>query len=163
MARLFEELMTHEIKKVSNSSDLGEIINLEILNWYQLMMLMWDKRLKEGLGKEIPADANPSMEYDGPPLIMVDALRTGLYGNEPLNLKVRVMGKPESVTLFYRPLGKGRHESIQLTHIGRGLFLITVPPQQDDFEYYLEARISTGNIVYPVTAPDLSQTVIIMK
>ena len=34
MARLFEKLMTHEIKKVSNSSDLGEIINLEILYSY---------------------------------------------------------------------------------------------------------------------------------
>ena len=104
-----------------------------------------------------------SMEYDGPPLIMVDALRTSLYGNEPLNLKVRVMGKPESVTLFYRPLGKGKYESKQLTHIGRGLFLITVPPQQNDFEYYLEAQISTGNIVYPVTAPNLNQTVIVIK
>jgi len=163
MARVFEKLMLHEIRKVSNSSDLGEIMNLEILNWYQLMMLKWDKRLEEGLGKEIPADANPSMEYDGPPLIMVDALQTSLYANEPLNSRVRVMGKPESVTVFYRPLGEGEYESKELTHIARGVYSLTLRPQPDDFEYYLEARISTGNIVYPVTAPNLNQTVIVMK
>jgi len=163
MARLFEELMTHEIKKVSNSSDLGEIINLEILNWYQLMMLRWDKRLKEGLGKEIPTDGNPSMEYDGPPLIMVDALQTSLYANEPLNLKVRVMGKPESVTLFYRPLGKGNYKSKQLTHIARGVYSLTLSPRPNDFEYYLQAQLPKVKIVYPAAAPNLNQTVIVIK
>ena len=155
--------MTHEIKKVSNSSDLGEIINLETLNWYQLVMLKWDKRLKKGLGKEIPADANPSMKYNGPPLIIVDALRTSLYRNKPLNLKVRVMGKPVSVTIHYRPLGEGKYESSELTHVARGVYALTLPPQPGDFEYYLEAQTSTEKVVYPLTAPNINLTVIVIK
>lgn len=113
---------------ISKDGIHGEIINLEILNWYQLVMLKWDKRLKEGLGKEIPADANPSMEYDGPPFIMVDSVRTNLYGNEPLKLKVRDIGELESVILFYRPLGKGKYKLKKLTHVDRGLYKITLPP-----------------------------------
>jgi hypothetical protein len=163
MARSFEKLMTHEIKKISNSSDLGEIINLEILNWYQLMMLKWDTKLKEGLGKEIPADANPSMEYNGPPVMMVDAIRTNLYGDESLNLKVRIIGKPDSVTIYYRSLGEGKYKSKALTHIARGVYALTLPPQPGDFEYYLEAQTSADQIVYPVTAPNQNQTVVVIK
>ncbi|MHC4438314.1 MAG: alpha-glucuronidase family glycosyl hydrolase [Planctomycetota bacterium] len=162
MARSFGKLMTHEIKKVSNSSDLGEIINLEILNWYQLMMLRWDTKLKEGLGKEIPADANPSIEYNGPPVMMVDAIRTNLYGDEPLNLKVRIIGKPDSVTIYYRSLGEGKYQSKVLTHIARGVYALTLPPQPGDFEYYLEAQSSSDKVVYPVTAPNLNQTVVVI-
>jgi hypothetical protein len=163
MARLFEELIKHEIEKASNSSDLGEIINLEILNWYQLVRLKWDEKMKKGLGREIPASANPSMEYDGKPLIMVDALRTSLYENESLRLKARVMGKPRIITLLYRPLGKGKYQSKQFHNIGRGVFSVTLPPQQSDFEYYIEAEVLTGNIVYPATAPNLNQTIIVIK
>jgi hypothetical protein len=86
-----------------------------------------------------------------------------LYGNEPLNLKVRVMGKPESVTLFYRPLGKGKYESKQLTHIARGVYSLTLPPQPNDFEYYIQAQLPKVKIVYPAAALELNQTVIVMK
>ena len=39
MARLFEGMMRLHLEKVTNASDLGEIVNLEILNWHQLMVL----------------------------------------------------------------------------------------------------------------------------
>lgn len=59
--------------------------------------------------------------------------------------------------------GKGTHKSKQLTHIARGVYSLTLPPQPNDLEYYIQAQISTGNIVCPLTAPNLNQTVIIIK
>ena len=162
MARLWEDLMTAQIRKVFNSSDLGEIINLEILNWHQLVVLTWDEQMKAGLGTEIPDDANPSMRYTGPPLMAVDAARSMLYTDEPWRLKVRVMGNPHSVTVHYRPLGEGRYASQTLTHVARGVYMLALPPQSDDFEYYLEAQISAEKVVYPATAPNLNQTVIVI-
>jgi len=163
MARLWEDLMNFQIQKISNASDLGEIINLEVLNWYQLVMQKWDDKMRDGLGMEIPADANPSMEYGGPPVMAVDAVRSSLYEGEPLRLKVRVMGEPDAVTVFYRPLGADKYQSQKLTHIARGVYSLTLPPQKEDFEYYLEAQTSPKNVVYPPTAPGLSQTVLILR
>lgn len=162
MARLYEKVMLHEIQKVSNSSDLGEIINLEILNWHQLVVLKWDKRMTKGLGEAIPDDANPSMQYNGQPLMTVDSLQTSLDKHEPLNLKVRAMGNPDSISLFYRPLGTGNFKSAKLNHIARGVFQLRLQPQKDDFEFYLRADLSQGNLLYPETAPDINQTVIVM-
>jgi hypothetical protein len=163
MARLWEDLMTVQIQKVFNSSDLGEIINLEILNWHQLVELTWDERMKDGLGAEIPDDANPAMRYSGPPLIVVDAVRSMLYADEPLRLKARVMGHPDSVTIHYRPMGEGEYESRTFARVARGVYMLTLPSQPGDFEYYLEARTSAEKIVYPVTAPNLNQTVVVLK
>jgi hypothetical protein len=163
MARLWEDLMTVQIQKVSNSSDLGEIINLEILNWHQLVELKWDEQMKDGLGTEIPDDANPTMRYSGSPLMAVDAERSMLYADEPLCLKVRVMGNPDSVRIHRRSLGEGEYESQTLAHVARGVYALTLPPQPRDFEYYLEAQMPGEKIVHPVTAPNLNQTVIVVR
>jgi hypothetical protein len=163
MARLWEELMAVQIQKVFNSSDLGEIINLEILNWHQLVELKWDERMKYGLDAEIPDDANPGMRYSGPLLIAVDAVRSMLYEDEPLHLKARVMGNPDSVVIHYRSLGEGEYESQELTHVARGVYALTLPPQPGDFEYYLEAQTDAEKVAHPVTAPNLSQTVVVLK
>jgi hypothetical protein len=162
MARLWEDLMTVQIRKVFNSSDLGEIINLEILNWHQLVVLEWDERMRGGLGMEIPEDADPTMKYLGPPLIAVDAHRSMLYAGEPLRLKVRVMGNPDAVQVHYRPLGEGKYTSEVLTQVARGVYEVTLPPPPEDFEYYVQAQTSAGKVVHPVTAPDLNQTVVVI-
>lgn len=160
LARLFEELMTLQIQKVVNSSDLGEIINLEVLNWYQLMMLRWDDIMSEGLGT-IPADADPSTEYRGPAFVRVTPARTQMYSDETLELTVLIMGDPTSASLFYRSLGTGEFQSIELKHEGRAVYSIALPVMEDDFEYYVEAQTPTGDVVFPATAPDLNQTVIV--
>jgi len=163
MARLWGDLMTVQIQKVFNCSDLGEIINLEILNWHQLVELKWDERMKRGLGADMPADANPRMTYEGPLLMTVDTRRSMLYEDESLRLKVRVMGHPESVTIHHRPLGEGLYTARALTDVARGVYELTLPPQAGDFEYYVEAQTPKEKVVYPVTAPNLNQTVVVLK
>lgn len=158
MAGLFEEIMKYEIEKATNVSDLGEIINLEVLNWYQLVQLKWDQKMKDGLGREIPASANPAMEYNGKNRIIVDANRTGLYEDESLKLTARIPGNPGDLTLFYRSLGEGEYKTKQFTNAGRGVYEISLAPQHQDFEYYIDA----GNVLFPASAPEQNQTVVII-
>jgi hypothetical protein len=71
---------------------LGEIVNLEILNWHQLVVLKWDKQLGRGLGKPIPDSANPSSVYDGATLIRVLGTETHTNKGQPLDLSVIALG-----------------------------------------------------------------------
>ena len=165
MAQLWEQIMTLQIEKVTNSSDLGEILNLEILNWKQLMINKWDDALKEGLGKEIPDSANPSRVYMGDPFIRATPTRTHIYKGEALELKVWMLGGPDQATLYYRPLGGDEYNALPLIPVARGVYKVTIPEQEQDFEYFIESESESdqGNVVYPVTAPDINQTVVVVR
>jgi hypothetical protein len=49
------------------------------------------------------------------------------------------------------------------THVARGVYRAQLPPLADDIEYYVEARVAGQSFVFPATAPDLNQTVVLMK
>jgi hypothetical protein len=72
------------------------------------------------------------------------------------------MENPTSATLHYRPLGDGSYTDISLIHVARGVYKVTIPAQTDDFEYYIEAETSMGNAKFPVTAPSINQTVVVL-
>jgi hypothetical protein len=46
--------------------------------------------------------------------------------------------------------------------VARGVYEVTIPAQSDDFEYYIEAQTPIGNATYPVTAPAINQTVVVL-
>lgn len=156
MARLWEQIMELEVEKATNVSDLGDIMNLEVVNWKQLMMNKHDEALEAGLGNTLPTDANPSQTYTGDPFIKVLAPRTHVYEKEALRLKVIAMGV-SAPSLKYRPLGETSWNTISLTNVGRSVYEVTIPAQGQDFEYYIES----GSTVYPVTAPDIHSTVVV--
>lgn len=166
MKRLWERLMTLETESATNSSDLGEIMNLEELNYYRL----WkgkeaDGWLKEGLGDKNPSGIEPNRKYSGKTRIMVTPQRTQVGSDESLELRVTVMAEglshPTEGKLNYRPLGDGPYKSKPLTHIGRAVYTVTLPPQSDDFEYYIEAETPSGGASFPVTAPSINQSVVV--
>jgi hypothetical protein len=161
MARLWESMMRLHLEKLTNASDLGEIISLEILNWYQLIVLKWDERLEAGLKRSIPADANPSTAYDGAPRIRVLGTETQIRKGESLKLRLIALGTgQEAPALKLRLLGQGEWQNIPVIHKARRVYTATIPPQPDDFEYYLES----GDITFPVTAGSPSpiyQTVVV--
>ena len=161
MADLWEQLMTLMVEKCTNASDLGEIINLEIVNWKQLMMNKWDAEMENGLGEPLPPEANPSTDYTGGAFVKVAPARTQVNAGESLTLKVLIMENPTSVTLYYRLLGGGSYHNISLTNVARGVYEVTIPAQSDDFEYYIEAQTPIGNATFPVTAPSINQTVVV--
>ena len=149
MSRLFEKMMRLHLEKVTNASDLGEIVSLEILNWHQLVVLKWDKLLERGLGKPIPDSANPSTVYDGAPLIRVLGTETHINKGQPLELSVIALGTGDTPpVLKVRPLGRGAWQDVPVDHKARRVYSAVIPPQADDFEYYLES----GETRFPVTA-----------
>ncbi len=161
MARLFEQMMRLHLEKATNASDLGEIVNLEILNWHQLVVLKWDKQLERGLRKPIPDSANPSTVYDGAPLIRVLGTETQINKGQPLELSVIALGTGDTPpVLKVRPLGRGAWQDVPVDHKARRVYSAVIPPQADDFEYYLES----GETKFPVTAGSPSpiyQTVVV--
>lgn len=161
MARLFEKMMRLHLEKVTNASDLGEIVSLEILNWHQLVVLKWDKQLERGLRRPIPDSANPSPVYDGAPLIQVLGSETQSNKGQPLELSVIALGTGETPpVLKVRPLGRGAWRDVPVGHKARRVYSAVIPPQADDFEYYLES----GDTRFPVTAGSpapIYQTVVV--
>jgi hypothetical protein len=162
MATLWEQLMTLMVEKATNASDLGEIVNLEIINWKQLMMDKWDAALEAGLGGPLPPEANPSMNYTGSACVKVTPARTQIDDGESLELRVLIMENPTSATLYHRLLDGGSYSSIPLTNVARGVYEVTIPAQPDDFEYYIDAQTPIGNAVYPASAPSINQTVVVL-
>ena len=163
MARLFEKMMRLHLEKATNASDLGEIVNLEILNWHQLVVLKWDEQLKQGLRKPIPASANPSTIYDGAPLIRVLGTETQINKGQPLELSLIALGTDDTPpVLKVRPLGRGAWQDVPVDHKARRVYSAVIPPQSGDFEYYLES----GDTHFPVTASSPSpiyQTVVVLR
>ncbi len=163
MARLFEQIQTLEIEKTVNASDLGEIVNLEILNWHQLMELKWDQELKEGLGTPIPEEANPAGMYTGKAFIRATPMRTQLYAGEDYRLKVWVMGELQNPMLYWRYLGTNSFQSIPITPVARSVYEVTIPNPTGDFEFYLEAAGAAGTEVFPAAAPKINATVVVLN
>lgn len=149
MARLWEKIMQLHLEKLTNASDIGEILSLEILNWHQLVALKWDRQLERGLGRPIPPSANPSAAYHGAPRIRVLGTETQIYRGQPLALNVIALGTGDAPPILkYRRLGRGPWQDAPVIHNARRVYSATIPPQDDDFEYYL----ASGDIRFPVTA-----------
>lgn len=139
------------------------LFNLEILNWKQLMINKWDAEMESALGGPLPPQANPSMNYTGASSVKVTPARTQIYGGEALNLRALIMENPTEATLYYRSLGSGTFQSMHLTQLNRGVYQATIPAQPDDFKYYIEAQTPIGNAVFPVTAPAINQSVVVLN
>ena len=53
-------------------------------------------------------------------------------------------------------------QTVPSRHLARAVHEATLPPAQDDFEYHITAETAAGQtLVWPATAPDLNQSVII--
>lgn len=157
MTRLFEKFMTLKLEGIHNVSDLGEIVSLEILNWRQLVELKHDTRLTKGLGRAIPADANPSKVYAGNAFIKVIPVRAMIREGETLKLNVLAMEAEPAPIMKYRSIGNGTWSTLPLRKVARAVYEVTIPSQSEDFEYYIES----GSTKFPVTAPQICQTVVV--
>jgi hypothetical protein len=162
MARLWERIMSLQARKATNSSDLGEIVHLDTLNWGQLMERRWDVPLQEGLGRSLPEDANPSREYSGPARVVVTPARNVADRGESLTIEALVLGDPSRVTLTHRPMGRGDEETLEMSHVARGVWTTTLGPLTEDIEYRVEAETPSGTVVWPATAPEIPHTVVVM-
>lgn len=148
---------------VSSAGELGTIAN-----WEQ--HLLPDSIEKPGqeliklLGAELPADAQLSKVYEGPARMIVPTVRASYQAGEHTRLKVIILAqKPTQNALFYwRELGKGDFRGIPLKKMARSVYTVDVPAMMTDIEYYVKARVGEQDLVFPSTAPELNQTIIVI-
>jgi hypothetical protein len=159
----FAEMQRHLLATVSNPGEMGNVCN-----WQQQIMPVVltapGQELAKLLGAALPADAMPSQQYAGPPRVFVREVRSGIVAGETLKLTVIVMGpKPQSPTLYWRPLGTGKFAAIPLEHLARGVYTVTLPTDaaKDDFEYYIQVAVGGQTLRFPPAGPELPQTVVV--
>ncbi|MEN6425901.1 MAG: malectin domain-containing carbohydrate-binding protein [Phycisphaerales bacterium] len=141
-----------------------------VANWQQHLLpsLLTEpgKELADILGESLPADAQPSNSYDGPPRLIVPTVRTSLVAGEDLRLKVILVGRASPLVLHWRPLGRGEFSALPVEHVARGVYRVRIPADRiagKDFEYYVEAAMDGNTIRFPVTAPAMNQTVVVVQ
>jgi len=158
LKRIFDGLLA----TVSTTGELGTVANWE----QHLLPDAWEKpgeELRKILGTDTRDDAFLSKVYLGSPRIIVPALRGSLEEGETLKLKIIILakGRPASAELFWRPLGKGKFAALPLQNVGRGVYGVTVSNANSDIEYYIRVAADGREVLFPATAPEQNQTVVV--
>jgi len=162
MVQSVRQIFGHLLATVGNTGEMGTIAN-----WEQHILpdviLKPESLFKFRFGKEMPADLKLSGDYSGPLRIVVPTVRTSLKSNEPLKLKVILLTNqtPAEAFLYWRPLGEGPYQKIALAHVAAGVYTVTCPATETDFEYCIRAKTRSQTAVFPVTAPKQNQTVVV--
>jgi hypothetical protein len=160
-------MMTHLLETVSTPGEMGTVANLELHTRLAAGYLTnCDARLEKKLGKPLPADCAIPCDYAGQPRLIVPTVRTIVTRGEALKLKIMVLAKQPvtSVTVYTRPLGQGAWRTIPGTHRARAVYEATLSAALDDFEYYVRAETADDSaLVWPVTAPQRNQTVVLAE
>lgn len=123
------------------------------------------KELTEMIGEPLPDDAAATKDYQGKPRLIVPTVRTLLDKGESLTLKVIVLDNlpAETAELFYKQLGKKDFSKIDLKHVSRGVYTVTLPDITEDIEYYIMAKTVSGkNLLWPATATTMNQSIVVM-
>jgi hypothetical protein len=166
LAREWAQLLSLQTALTDTPGELGTIANLEMQNRRTGHLLdEHDPELVASLGAPLPAEATPSMNYNGAARIIVPTVRTQIEPGESLNLKVIVLDNQpaKAAALFWRKLGPGGFKKVNLRHIARAVYSVTLPAAKEDFEYYISAKTASGEkLVWPATAPAQNQTVVLL-
>jgi hypothetical protein len=172
LARAWERMMTWQLGAVETTGEIGTIANLEQhvrrnpRNVAFQAFNHHDVQLREWLGEPLPAEAEPTSDYLGQPRLIVTTPRPHALPGESLMLQVVVLDPrpPRSASLHWRPLGRDDFQQLPLDHVARGRHTVQLPPAAGTFEYFLRAETADGRaLVWPATAPDLNQTVVVSE
>lgn len=159
----FGEACNYQLAATSTYGEIGTILNLQGKNWPDIYFKT-GKWLEKILGKTVTERIRPIKEYLGKPRLIVPTVPSHVYKEEQLKLKVIILDRDmaKNAFLFWRPMGKGKYKKIELKHVARAVYTVTLPPAKDmGVEYYIQAITSSGeSLHYPVTAPSINNTVI---
>jgi hypothetical protein len=149
-------------------STYGELGNLA--NWQQHIIdfnfTQPAVALERLLGDTLPAAAQPDRTPVYPPRLIVPELRTTIDRGEDFTLPVIVAtaATPRKASLKYRQLGESAYTVVPMQRLNRAVYRAAVPAAQldGDFEYCVEVATDDGaTLVFPPTAPEINQTVVI--
>jgi hypothetical protein len=170
LARGWERMMSLQVSATDTPGELGTLANLEqhSRKWLKLLSFR-DEALAAALGSPLPSSVEPAKHYAGPARIIVPTVRSMIYPGEKLTLKVILLSSENELpkgTLFWRPLGRGKFAPVPLTHVAQRVYRVSLPPLAygtDAIEYYIQATYKKLKLVYPATAPNLPQTVVVAQ
>ncbi len=170
LALEWSEMITFLIPTLVTRGDMGTITNLEQHNLGTLNLLnKHDEQLIKWLGEELPPEAELSTKYQGELHIIVPTTRSLLQNDEPLRLWVRILSEfqLELPVLHWRILGEKTFNEKPFKLVDRNVYKIELSAelfQQQDIEYFVTVSNEAGESkTYPVTAPDLNETVVVMN
>ena len=151
------EMYDELLKTVSTTGEMGSVTNLEQHTLPHVIETP-GRELEALLGGPLPAEAQLPADYAGATRIVVPVVRTSLAQGEPLNVVVTVLAEtpPAAVSLYWRPMGKGEFKEVALAHVARATYAAMLPVNED-IEYYIKA----ADALWPATAPELNQTILI--
>ena len=151
---------------ISTNGELGTIANLEMHNIRMNGNLTGhDEFLKDVLKEDLPDEARVPTSYSGAVRIIVTTNQSVLPKGEDFYLRIRVLSVTDNISgkLYYRYLGQKDYAIAELKPVASHVFEVTIPAASvaDDFEYYV--KVEAGDeIVYPVTAGNINQVVVIL-
>ncbi len=159
------QLLSIQTALTDTPGELGTIANLEMQSRRTRHLLdEYDAELAATLGGPMPDEATPSTNYSGAARIIVPTVRTQVQAGELLHLKVIVLDNEpaKSAALYWRRLGRGGFEKVNLQHLGRAVYAVALPAAREDIEYDISARTASGRkLVWPASAPEQNQTVVL--
>jgi hypothetical protein len=165
----YEELLSLCMNSVTTNSGIATIVNLmQHQGFWHMAIEDPGKRLSDLLGGTLPPEALPTNDYKGESRMFMTTIRTSILEGESLDVKVNLLSnsKPSKITMFWKTLGGKKYSEIPLTNMSRGIFTTTLISDRiagKDFEYFIEAEFDKGNsIVYPATAEEINNTVIVL-
>ncbi len=151
LARLWEQIMSLQVQRISDEEDLGVILNLNWRTWRNWVVGKYDRNFIQAGGK-LPTNSEPGKAYGGEKFITILPVLTQIRTGEPLNIKALIMGEVSDPMLYYRSLGESSFHESPLEHEARAVYRGTIPGQQDDFEWYITASTSLGKVIFPASA-----------
>ncbi len=165
----YEELASLCMKFVTTNSGIATIVNLmQHQGFWQMAIENPASSLTKILGEPLPLEAIPANKYKGTNRMFMTTLRTNILEGESLNIKVNLLSKskPTNITMNWRTIGASKYIKIPLQNLSKGIFTTTLSASKikgKDFEYYIEAEFDSGDhIVYPATAKEINNTVIVL-
>jgi hypothetical protein len=165
LAGAWAQLLSFQTALTDTPGELGTIANLEMQSRRTRHLLdEYDSELVASLGAPLPAEATPSTNYGGAARIIVPTVRTHVQPGESLHLEVIVLDNQpaKSAALFWRRLGRGGFQKVNLKHVGRAVYSVALPAAKEDIEYYISARTASGRkLAWPASAPEQNQTVVL--
>jgi hypothetical protein len=153
LARLYGEACGQLLATVNSPGALAMVVNMENHPG-------WGPAIAPQAAQPWPAD------YRGDTRLIVPTVRNLATKGESLNVKIIALApRPcASVSVHVRPLGHGVWQAIPATHVARGVWRAALPAAREDFEYYVTAALASGlSLTWPVTAPSMNQTVVVME
>jgi hypothetical protein len=154
----WSKLMTHEIQRLRNVSELGVIAQLH------------QSTLTDAIRKDVGITGRVSTTYKGEEAVRAMPEVSQIYSDEDFEQKVIFLGNGgiTSPRMHYREMGSSRaFSTVAITSVNNSSHVMKASLANPgyDFEYYITGAIGGRTVTYPVTGGDgatsINKTVVI--